>query len=128
MSCLNCGSPNITGKCIICEKDLCDNCMINCDLQKKDVCIQRIGDYIVWRCPGTLCPTDAKEWLIFTCKDCQIKFCKTVIGDWAKPCPTCKDHICGDCYDQHIKTCTTFYDKEEALDKLYKLIQGDKKK
>ncbi|MHA1651450.1 MAG: hypothetical protein ACTSYB_14770 [Candidatus Helarchaeota archaeon] len=128
MPCDICGADEVSAKCIVCEKNLCSSCVHNCDLQGKDVCVQKAGDFVIYRCPGTHCPTCAIESLIFTCKDCGIKFCRTVIDEWAKPCPTCKDYICGFCYEEHIKTCTDYYDKEEALSKLYKLIEGDKEK
>ena len=128
MVCLICGSSDSPEKCILCEKDLCSFCVVRCDPRVKNNCVSKAGEFIIWQCSGTLCPTCAEDALIFTCKGCQVKFCRTVIGTWAKQCPNCKDYICGDCYENHIKTCTDFYDKEIALDKLYKLIEGDKKK
>lgn len=128
MTCSICGADDSPVKCIQCEKILCTSCVINCDLQGKDICVQKAGNFIIYRCPGTNCPTCAKEAMIFKCKGCGIRFCRAVIDIWSKPCPTCKDYICGFCYERHIKTCTDFYDKEEALGKLYKLIEGEKKK
>ena len=126
MLCEICGSEEASSVCIMCEKKLCEACIIRCDVHDKDICIWRAGDIIIHRCSGIHCPTHAIENLIFTCKGCGIKFCKTPIGEWCQSCPSCKDYICGNCYNEHIKTCTEFYDKEEALDKLYNLIEGDK--
>ena len=127
MVCHICGSEAAVAKCIICEQELCMECIVNCGLKDKDICVQKAGSFIVFRCPGTFCSEHGKDLLIFRCKDCGITFCKSVLGNWVKPCKTCKDHICGTCYETHIGVCTSYYDKEEALDKLFKLVQGNKK-
>ena len=123
-----CSSEEVVAKCIICEKELCTNCLVKCDLQDKEVCIRTTGeDIVIYRCPATFCATCARENLIFQCKKCELVFYKTCISnEWAKPCPTCKDHLCGFCFEDYMKSCTDFFDKKKELDKLYKLIQGDK--
>ncbi|MHA1265266.1 MAG: hypothetical protein ACTSRS_08550 [Candidatus Helarchaeota archaeon] len=125
--CSMCGSDEITAKCIICEQDLCNSCVITCQQRGTGACDQKAGTIVVYQCPGTFCPKHAKEQMIFTCKDCGVQFCRTAIDIWAKACPTCKDYICGNCYETHIKSCTDVFDKEAALNKLYHMIEGDKK-
>ncbi|NVM55429.1 MAG: hypothetical protein HWN66_17110 [Candidatus Helarchaeota archaeon] len=127
MPCQICSSAAVVGKCIICEIDLCPSCTISCDLKDTEACTQKAGDMVIYRCPGTYCITHAREALIFTCKDCKITFCKTSIDSWIKACPTCKDYICGNCYTSHTIDCADFYDREESLNELFKLIEGDKK-
>lgn len=127
MLCQICGSSDPIAKCIICDKDLCAACVIDCDLKDREICVQKAGNVVIFSCPATYCSEDGKEALIFKCKDCEITFCKSVLDTWVKPCPSCKDYICGNCYETHIMTCTTYYDKEEALDRLFKIIQGGKK-
>jgi hypothetical protein len=127
MACQVCGSEEAGARCIVCGKQLCTSCVSNCGLKGKDICVQKAGNTVLFRCPATYCAQCGKEALIFKCKDCGITFCKSALDVWAKPCPTCKDYICGYCYESHITTCNSYYDKEEALDKLFKLVQGKKK-
>ena len=128
MPCQACDAEEATAKCIVCEIELCAECVVVCKLSETDVCDQKAGDFVLYHCPGTYCKTHGKEALIFACKDCKTVFCKTPIDNWAKVCPTCKDYICGNCYESHSKGCTELFDKEQALDKLFKLIEGDKTK
>ncbi len=128
MLCQICNSNEAIAKCILCEKELCESCTKACSLKDKDICIQKAGEFIIYQCPATYCPSCGFEALIFTCKSCGIKFCKSVIDNWSKACPTCKDYICGYCYEEHIRDCEDYYDMEDALDKLYKLVEGDKPK
>ncbi|MDD1778818.1 MAG: hypothetical protein LUQ65_11705 [Candidatus Helarchaeota archaeon] len=127
MACQACGSVETAAKCIVCGKELCSACVVLCGLKDKDICVQKAGSIIVFRCPSTYCEKCGREALIFKCKDCGIVFCKSALDLWAKPCKTCKDYICGFCYETHVATCKSYYDKEEALDKLFKLVQGKKK-
>jgi len=127
MVCQVCGAEETVAQCIVCDKELCDVCVVNCGLKDKGICVQKAGNFIIFSCPGTYCSECGRETLIFICKDCGITFCKSVLDSWAKPCPSCKDYICGYCFETHITTCETYYDKEEALDRLFKLIQSNKK-
>ncbi|MFX1294240.1 MAG: hypothetical protein ACFFD2_05205 [Promethearchaeota archaeon] len=128
MPCKTCGSTDVIGKCIICEIDLCPACSISCDLKSTDICTQKAGNKVIFICPGIFCEFHGKYELVFTCKECKKSFCKTAVNNWTKVCPTCKDHICIDCYKKHIVDCVDFYDKEKALNKLFNLIEGDKTK
>lgn len=128
MPCQICGAAQTVAKCIICEREVCSSCVVYCPQRDSDICDQKAGSITIYHCPGTYCPPHAKEELIFTCKDCHTQFCRSPINNWAKACPVCKDYICGNCYQTHIKNCTDYYDKEEALEKLYKLIEGEKQK
>ncbi|NVM27275.1 MAG: hypothetical protein HWN65_00425 [Candidatus Helarchaeota archaeon] len=126
MPCQACGTEKTTAKCIICEIELCAECVVNCKLSSLDVCDQKAGKVVIYHCLGTFCKIHAKGELNFTCKGCKTVFCKTAIYDWAKACPTCMDYICGNCYKSHVESCTDFYDKETALEKVFKLVEGDK--
>jgi hypothetical protein len=127
MKCSLCQENEAQYECIDCGKKICADCAEFCGLKDSNLCIQRCGNIVVYKCTGIVCKKCADFTLVHTCIECGKSFCNAALDKFIFECPKCLNKVCPDCKQLHISKCNTIFNREEALDRLYKSIASDKK-
>lgn len=127
MKCELCGEKESEYQCIDCGKHICSSCSVICGLKKRNYCVKKMGDIVIYECKGVFCKKCADFTLVHHCIECNVTFCNAVLDDLIYECPKCLNKVCPDCKDLHKSKCTTKFDREEALSKLYEKIASDYK-
>ncbi|MHA1310943.1 MAG: hypothetical protein ACTSQO_08410 [Candidatus Helarchaeota archaeon] len=125
MKCQLCGKKEAEFECIDCGRLICKDCAIFCEFKERGYCVQKLGDIVVYECKGIVCKKCADFTLVHRCYECNVQFCNAILDTLIYECDKCLNKICPDCKEYHIAHCDVVFDREKALDRLYKNIHKD---